>query len=678
VERLEQAGGSITERWALCQTMPREEFDETARELVLSGYRLNCLRPFEASDKVLVAAVWHRDGREAYWEFDLTRDEVQLRDVEHRQAGRLPIDVATSRAVLSEPGEEPLFSVLWVGAASELVDARMYLAVSEGEHAGAWMPLNERQYVPFTNLLHLRNGERLYSSLRFKLTKNFEYDDCWFESGPATIDRVPADWSQADLRATVVSESEVAYSSTWWDHGGWSTSVLRDLTPDDLLERGAELERKNGRPYTISVRCRPDNRSLVSAAVWRHPEADDAARSRFARAQANAALALFHIGEPGSLWPLLKFRTDPTCRSWLIHSLARCGLESDALWNRLRVESDPSSRRALLQALVQFAQAPEASDPEPADLEMVEKLYERDTDPGVHSAAGQLLRVCRREAPPPVREPPPGALWSQTSQGHTLAHVTGPVQFLIGSSTYETQHESRVERKHQVRIPRSFAIGTSEVTVEQFLRFRPDFDYPRDYLPVVACPITSMNYYEILKYCRWLSEKERIAEDQMCYPPMDQIGPGMMIPADCLERTGYRLPTEAEWEFGCRAGTSSPRPYGYGDELLPYYAWTAQNSQYRARPVAQLLPNDLGLFDVLGNAMEYCLNTHRPYPRLPPSQVRVDELEPAAFFSRLSREWRGGAFLYQPIDARSAHRDDGVPDSSFPFQGFRIARTLPR
>ena len=80
----------------------------------------------------------------------------------------------------------------------------------------------------------------------------------------------------------------------------------------------------------------------------------------------------------------------------------------------------------------------------------------------------------------------------------------------------------------------------------------------------------------------------------------------MKIVPDALERPGYRLPTEAEWEYACRAGAVTSRYYGRSVELLGKYAWYLQNSQDRAWPCGQLLPNELGLFDMLGNVYEWC------------------------------------------------------------------------
>src|SRR5262249_55789667 len=120
-----------------------------------------------------------------------------------------------------------------------------------------------------------------------------------------------------------------------------------------------------------------------------------------------------------------------------------------------------------------------------------------------------------------------------------------------------------------------------------------------------TCPIGGVTWYEAAAYCNWLSKQENLPEDQWCYEANPQ-GKVVRLKERYLSLTGYRLPTEAEWEVACRAGTVTSRHYGQSEELLRYYGWYLQNSGDRTWPVGSKKPNDWGLFEMHGNVWNWC------------------------------------------------------------------------
>jgi formylglycine-generating enzyme required for sulfatase activity len=244
----------------------------------------------------------------------------------------------------------------------------------------------------------------------------------------------------------------------------------------------------------------------------------------------------------------------------------------------------------------------------------------------------------------------------------------------MGSPTDEVGRTDKELPQHTREIDRTFAIATKETTVEQFLKFNPAHVVHRGNAPEPDCPVNRITYYDAARYCRWLSEQEHIPEDQMCYPRVEEIRNGFRMPEGYLKRTGYRLPTEAEFEAACRAGTVTPRPYGCDTELLPSFAWYIINSPKGTHPVGQLQPNAFGLFDALGNAYERCLDLLVN----PVEPVRtIKDVETVSVVSDSDfRVVRGAAFHLPQFLLRSATRNAAGASDPNERVGFRIARTM--
>ena len=297
------------------------------------------------------------------------------------------------------------------------------------------------------------------------------------------------------------------------------------------------------------------------------------------RRQTNAAVCLFLLGNTETVWPLLKHSPDPSLRSYLIDRLARLGADPRALALRLREEPEPSIRQALILALGGFDAARLSIDLRKSVLDDLDRLYGHDPDPGVHSASAWTLRQYQAQdhfkyLDAELRDPTKTndtahPRWFMNSRGQTFVVVDGPVEFLMDEG----------ERARNVRIVRRFAVATHEVTLEQFQKFR-NHRSAAGYAPQLDCPAVGVSWFEATAYCNWLSQQEGIPTSQWCYEANDkgQYAEGMKIPADSLQRTGYRLPTDSEWEYACRGNTTTRFSFGEPLELLPQYGWSLQNS----------------------------------------------------------------------------------------------------
>jgi hypothetical protein len=128
------------------------------------------------------------------------------------------------------------------------------------------------------------------------------------------------------------------------------------------------------------------------------------------------------------------------------------------------------------------------------------------------------------------------------------------------------------------------------VTVDLFQQFRADHYYLRRIAPTVDCPVYYTTWYLAAEYCNWLSAQEGIGQDQWCYEPnlQGQYSQGMKLKANYLSLTGYRLPTEAEWEYACRARAETSRYYGESTVLLGKYGVYLGNSGGGCWPVGSL------------------------------------------------------------------------------------------
>jgi len=456
-------------------------------------------------------------------------------------------------------------------------------------------------------------------------------------------------------------------------------------------------------------------------------ENEVAAHDQLAKQKAQAAVQILRLGETATVWSLLRHTADASLRTYLIHDFAPMGVDPQLLIARLRVEKDVSVRRALILSLGEFNDEQLPVIQRSPLVVMLLRSYREDPDPGIHAAIGWLLRYGKQgDTPRKLDWDQAAALsaideslagrraarrrWYVTSEVQTMVVLRGPMRFRMGSPSYELGRvpasDSPEETLHNTRIPRSFAISSTEVTIGQFQRFldanpavKARFVYREDpnrmkrvlqnFSPDRDGPQIAVTWYEAAMYCNWLSQREGIPESDWVYPKsLDQIADGMTMPKDYLQRSGYRLPTEAEWEYAARAGSRTARFFGNSEAMLREYAWYSRNpprrkgdpadlsDPQRTWPVGQLKPNDFGLFDIYGNVWEWCQDRMRSYRANDPTIVDREDAV-SLVTDRVARSRRGGAFPYEAAMQRSAERDT---KNAFPMLrrdnvGFRVART---
>jgi formylglycine-generating enzyme required for sulfatase activity len=499
---------------------------------------------------------------------------------------------------------------------------------------------------------------------------------------------------------------ERRYAAVWSRDARFKAVPNYGLDPAAQLQRCRELASQGYRIVSLSVARTSTEGPPVTASIWHRPVITEQAKDQLAERQARAAITLVRMGKAAEVMPLLRHSADPRLRSFIVNWLNPLGADPKLIaaeFDRINPNPKPtpapgqqkmdailfhpetSMRRALILALGTFARdGLSPADREPLFGKLLD-LYHNDPDSGIHGAAawtlrrwGQQEKLQTADAELMKVKDRGDRRWYVNSQGQTFAVIEGPVEFRMGSPPTEPDRDP-VESLHRLVIPRRFTIADREVTVEQYQRFvqsHPQFGVQRQYLnrysPEGTVPMIGVSWYGAGAYCNWLSEQEKLPKDQWCYlpNPSGEYGARMSIPADALKRRGYRLPTEAEWEYACRAGAMTSRYYGSSKDLLDHYAWYIANSgdPGRAQACGELLPNDLGLFDMLGNVYEWCQD--RTITQRGDSQPSIDDI-----LDEIPRLLRGGSFVTRQEYVRSASRSWFGPTYRNTSNGFRPART---
>ncbi len=238
---------------------------------------------------------------------------------------------------------------------------------------------------------------------------------------------------------------------------------------------------------------------------------------------------------------------------------------------------------------------------------------------------------------PKVREPAK-YLTLDLGKGVTMKLVLIPAgSFLMGSprSDLDREEDRREEPQHKVTISKPFYMGLTEVTQEQYEAVIGK--NPAEFRGAKN-PVEQVSWDDGVAFCKALSKKG-----------------GKTV----------RLPTEAEWEYACRAGTKTRFYFGDDDKQLGDYAWYFGNSGEKPHPVGQKKPNPWGLHDMHGNVWEWCADWEAAYS----AEEQVDPQAPALGGPRVLR---GGSWYSDPDECFAADRVRFNPIMRWNYIGFRV------
>ena len=248
--------------------------------------------------------------------------------------------------------------------------------------------------------------------------------------------------------------------------------------------------------------------------------------------------------------------------------------------------------------------------------------------------------------------------------------------FLMGTPNSDPYSRTNERPAHRVKIKHAFYLGAYEVTVGQFRAFvdatgyltkaerdgkggavydrqrkepvrrselnwrNPGFRRPQ----AEDEPVVQVCWDDATAFCKWLSEREGVT---------------------------YRLPTEAEWEYACRAGSQTTWSFGDDPEALCDYAWFKRNSGGTTQPVGRKGPNPFGLYDMYGNVWEWCKD---PYLS---SYSTAKGADPSASSEKREHVLRGGSWgSDKPVEIRSANRRGEADSYRYYSCGFRVRRAI--
>ena len=444
---------------------------------------------------------------------------------------------------------------------------------------------------------------------------------------------------------------------------GFLVSQVGGASPDEVDNFVVALDRSRTEAVAALENAA---RTAESKQNWRH--------------KARLAMLALHLKAPSLAQEMCRLRPDPIQRTWFNEECSTWHGDLSKLAQLVADSGDVPVRSGVILVVASVPVADVLAPEKQAWKPVLANWYATAPDTPTHSAASWALRQWNLRLPEITtsKTPVDEMNWHVNSRGMTVLKIPA------GSFVRKESRGGDDAIDQTVTLTRSFLLADREVTRAQFQQFIddsdcPDAEKPKDWeeanttlSPTEQHPVQQVSWYDAALFCNWLSRNEGLTP---CYEQTGEKAKGsrgkpMRDDAWQLtpEANGYRLPTEAEWEYACRAGTVTTFSHGDDESLLDRYAVVRSS---RTELAGSKLPNGWGLFDVHGNVHEWCHDWYGPYGS---EAALSDPLGPA---QETGRVLRGGSFVTYALTVHSAFRLYNYPGDRYFGVGFRVARTYP-
>lgn len=699
-KRVSEAGGVARAEFLFWPCLPLEELQGLCEEFGLHGYMPQRIRSagsgltINAGSKPLLNVVWVRNsGR---WLLDIEYDADALAapgSVAMREG--LPLN-----ELLLPDGfavGDRRFIAVWSEAAPGSGSCRCLPGLTAEELTAALDAMSHQSAFKTMTSLSVavdNQGIARYSAILREVGPKSAWDLTW--DGSERFD-----WPQMDVSGVVDGQGILRRAALWQQEPLGESLLIQGVARSKIQPHLTDFMKKGWRCSSSSLELTANDSEPQFTLLLQRPAIVESQRQWEGNRRAAAATVLLRMNSSQDLLPLISHGLEPETEAALLSRITDYGVYAGEIESLLRDKNSGdhplltvNQRRFLTLAVGEFGVANKAAVITADCVRRLLRDYVEDPDPGIHAAIEWSLRQLGKGAEM-------NSILSDLATGQTegqrrwylqpgadpslpplaMTVLAGPVDFMMGSPLREWERNGGMdggnEVLHRRRIPHTFAIGMHEVTIAQFQAFRQSYREELAASREGDLPATSVTWYDAVAFCNWLSQQAGIPREQWCYDPDTTPGDGMKMLPDALSRTGYRLPTDAEWEYACRAGTTTSRYFGDGNTHLARYCRFADDlSDGSLLPAGSLRPNAFGLFDTLGNAAEWCqevsysVNTFSGVLTQPSQPEFVDNEEP---WGRLIR---GGSIYSTPPLLRAADRLAVRADTVLLSNGFRVARTL--